>query len=810
MKFTLSWLRDHLDVQADPKTIADTLTRIGLEVEHLRDPAAALRGFVVARVMEAAQHPNADRLRVCSVDAGTGTPVQVVCGAPNARAGLRSVFSPVGTFIPGKNITLGAGVIRGVESNGMLCSGAELELSNDHDGILELPEDAPVGVPYAQWAGLDDPVFEINLTPNRPDAMGVAGIARDLAAAGLGALKAPAIQTIVGGAPCPTEARLELDASDATLAPAFALRLVSGVRNGASPSWMHARLRAIGLRPINALVDITNFLAFDRARPLHVFDADKVHGALVLRRGRAGETLKALDGKVYPLDVEMIVVADDSGPVSIAGIMGGEATGCDERTTAVLIESALWQPANIAATGRRLGIVSDARYRFERGVDPAFTLPGLDLAAGMVREFCGGTVSAAVLAGTIPEPDTRIAFPESEVGRLTGLEIPAAEIERVLETLGFELARSSGNADEIIVKVPSFRPDVFGKADLVEEVVRIVGLERVAPQPLSRSTDAIAAAILTPLQRRTRQAKRALAASGLVEAVTWSFVSREQAELFGNGRPPLPLANPIAADLSDMRPSLLAGLVAALGRNAARGFADIALFEVGQVFRGEGEGDQRIAAAAVRSGSATFRGPGRHWSAPTQATGVFDAKADAIALLAALGVPTAGLQTVPGATEAFHPGRSMTLRFGPKAVLGYVGEVHPRTLAAMDVAGPVAAFEIVLDDIPAPKSRATRAKARIDLPDFMPLTRDFAFVVDAAVGAGEIVKAAQNADKAMVVEVGVFDVYAGPGVPSGKKSVAVAVTLQPREKTLTEAEIEAVAAKIVADVGRKTGAVLRG
>ncbi len=808
MKFTLSWLKDHLDTSADLAGIVDTLTRIGLEVEHVVDPAAALAGFIVAAVIEAKPHPNADRLRVCSVDAGDGKPVQVVCGAPNARTGMRSVFSPVGTFIPGKKTRLAAGVIRGVDSNGMLCSAAELELSEDHEGILDLPADAPIGVPYSRYAGLDDPVIEINLTPNRPDAMGVAGIARDLAAVGLGRATTVAVTAIDATAGRLSPARLDLD--EPSLAPAFALRRVTDVRNGPSPDWLQARLRSIGLRPINALVDVTNFLAFDRARPLHVFDAAKVAGDLVVRRARAGESLVALDGKTYKLDETMVVIADDTGPVSIAGIMGGEATGCDETTTDVLIESALWSPSNVAATGRKLGIVSDARYRFERGVDPAFCLPGLELATKLVLDLCGGEASAIALSGTVPVPDVRILFPESEVARLTGLELPAAEIGKILQALGFELARSAGNAETLFARAPSWRPDIEGKADLVEEVVRIAGVDRVMPRPLSRASEHVAAAILTPLQRRTRQAKRALAASGLVEAVTWSFVSATQAELFGEGRAPLPLANPIAADLSHMRPSLLPGLVAALGRNASRGFADLGLFEVGQVFRGFGENDQRVAAAAVRAGTSKPTGAGRHWAGAAAAVDVFDTKADAMALLAALGVPTGGLQVVAGASAAFHPGRSAVLRFGPKTLVGQFGELHPRILAALDVAGPVVGFELILDDIPASKSKPTKTRARLDLPDFMPLERDFAFIVDDVVAAGDIVRAVAGADKALIADVAVFDIYRGAGVPDGKKSVAVTATIQPREKTLTDVEIESVANKIVADVGKKTGAALRG
>lgn len=808
MKLTLNWLKDHLETDASLELVAETLTKTGLEVEHVHDPARALGAFVIAAVLEAKPHPNADRLRVCLVEAGGAAPVQVVCGAPNARAGMKSVFSPVGTFIPGKNMTLGAGVIRGVESNGMLCSAAELGLSEDHDGIIDLPAGAPVGVPYVRWAGLDDPVIEINLTPNRPDAMGIAGIARDLAAAGLGRVKTAPVLPVPAAFACPVEVKLDFEAGDAALAPAFALRLVSGVKNGPSPDWLAAKLRAIGLRSINTLVDITNFLCFDRARPLHVFDARKVKGPLVVRRGQPGENLKALDGKIYALDASMVVIADDSGPVSIAGIMGGEATGCDESTTEVLIESALWSPNSIAVTGRKLGISSDARYRFERGIDPAFCLPGLELATKMALDLCGGTASEAVLAGSIPEPDIRVTFPPSEVARLTGLDLPPSTMFRILEDLGFELAGSAGNADTVFVKVPSWRPDIGGKADLVEEIIRIAGVDRVESKPLAREAQSIPAAILTPLQRRNRQAKRALAANGLVEAVTWSFVSREQAILFGGGAPALALANPISADLSDMRPSLLPGLIAAAGRNAKRGYGDLALFEVGQVF--QGEGTQRIAAAAIRTGTAKLAGPGRHWQGGGGAVDMFDAKADAFALLQALGVPVAGLQIVASGSSAFHPGRSAVLRFGPKGVIGFFGELHPLVLAALDVEGPVAGFELILDDIPVPKSKPTKAKARLELPDFMPLQRDFAFLAGRSIEAGAIVKAALAAEKQLVTEASVFDIYEGQGVPPEQKSVAITVTLQPRGKTLTDAEIDAVMAKIIAEVTKRTGAVLRG
>ncbi len=810
MKLTLSWLKDHIETSASLDEIVATLTRIGLEVEHVHDPAATLKNFIVASVLEAKPHPNADRLRVCLVETGSGSPVQVVCGAPNARTGMKSVFSPPGTYIPGKKLTLATGVIRGVESHGMLCSGAELELSDDHDGILDLPDSAPVGASYAQWAGLDDPVIDINLLPNRPDAMGVHGIARDLATAGLGRLVDPPIAPVPGQFPCPVTAKLDFAPEDSHLAPAFALRLVRGVRNGRSPDWLQRRLTEIGLRPINALVDITNFLAFDRARPLHVFDADKLRGNLVIRRAHPGEALQALDGRAYALDPGCVVIADESGALSLAGIMGGEATGCSEATTSVLIESALWDPVEIARTGRRLGLNSDARYRFERGVDPAFCLPGLELATKLVLELCGGVASEVVVAGKIPQKDQRIAFPWSEVRRLTGVELDPSEMAGILEKLGFELANSPGNSDHVLVRVPSFRPDIEGKADLVEEIIRIAGLERVKPQALPRSSEQVTKPVLTPLQKRVRAAKRALAASGLVESVTWSFISHRHAELFGGGTPALALANPIAADLSDMRPSLLPGLVSAAQRNADRGQSDVALFEVGQIFLGPGEADQHVAATAIRRAGAKLTGAGRHWSGTAGSVDSFDVKADVLALLSTLGVGVGGLQIVAGGPAWFHPGRSATLQFGPKTKIGAFGELHPRVLEALDAEAPLVGFEIVLDDIPLPKSRPTKARAKLELPELMPVQRDFAFLAERSVAAAEVVKAAQGADRALVSSVEVFDVYEGKGIPEGKKSLAIAVTLQPRDKTLTEAEIDSVAAKIVAEVGRKTGASLRG
>jgi len=805
MKLTFGWLKEHLDTARSLDEIADKLTMIGLEVERIEDKAKLFAPFVIARVVEAKPHPNADRLRVCMVDTGDGKLIQVVCGAPNARTGMKGVFAPPGAFIPGKNLTLGVGKIRDVESRGMLVSEFELQISDDHEGVIELPDDAPVGAPYAKYVGFDDPMIEINLTPNRGDATGVHGIARDLAAAGIGKLKDGPIKTVKGQFPCPVNVTLDFGATP-SLCPAFALRLVRGVKNRPSPDWLQRRLTAIGLRPINALVDITNFITYDRGRPLHVFDAAKVHGNLTVRRARAGQSLLALDGKTYALDETMCVIADDDGVESLAGIMGGEKTGCSDTTSDVLIESALWVPMNIAQTGRKLGINSDARYRFERGVDPAFMAPGLELATHLVMDLCGGTPSEVIVAGSAAMPARVIDFPVAETERLTGLAVPLADARAVLESLGFKVA---GQGARVRATAPSWRGDVQDKADIVEEVVRIVGIDRVASVPFDRGATP-RKPVLTPIQLRTRRAKRALAARNLVEAVTWSFISTKHAELFGGGKPELALANPIVADLSDMRPSLIPGLVAAALKNADRGFPDAALFEVGQIFCGDRPEDQLTAAAGLRRALAKPSGIGRHWTKHDGEVDAFDAKADALAVLAAAGAPTAALQTVPGGPAWFHPGRSGTIQIGPQNVLGHFGELHPRALEALDADGPLVAFEIILERIPEPRVRGTRAKPVLELSPIQPVQRDFAFVVDREVKAADIVRAAQSADRKLIAGITVFDIYEGQGIAPGKKSIAIAVTLQPRERTMTDAEIEALAAKIVAEVGKRTGGVLRG
>ena len=804
MKFTLSWLKEHLDTDATLDEIVTKLTMIGLEVENVEDPAKKFAPFKVVEVISAVQHPDADRLRVCMVNTGEGAPIQIVCGAPNARGGMKAVLGTPGTYIPAKNITLSVGKIRGVESHGMLISGAEVEFSDDHDGIIEMPADAPVGKPFAEVLGLNDPVIEINLTPNRADCTGVSGIARDLGATGIGKYLERTPKTVKGTFPCPVKVTLDFG-STPSLCPGFALRLVRGVKNGPSPEWLQKRLTAIGLRPINALVDITNFMTFDRGRPLHVFDARKVHGNLTIRRAKAGEELLALDGKTYRLDESICVIADEKGVESLAGIMGGELSGCDETTTDVLIESALWEPINIAQTGRRLGINSDARYRFERGVDPNFMVPGLELATQMVLDLCGGEPSENAVVGGAHVDDRPIEFPVDEVKRLAGLDVSLTEMKRILGHLGFFLA---GGGKVVKVAVPSWRADVEGKADIVEEIVRIVGVDEVPLTPFDRG-DAPRKQVLTTIQNRTRKAKRALAARALAEAVTWSFISKPQAELFGGGQPELALANPIASDLSDMRPSLIPGLVAALQRNVDRGLPDVGLFEVGQVFTGDQPENQFIAAAALRHGLSRGTGIGRSWARDGGEADAFDAKADALAVLAAAGAPMQALQIVPGGPAWLHPGRSGTIQMGPKNVFGYFGELHPRALEALKADGPIVCFEVILDRIPEPKAKPTRARPLLEISPFQPVSRDFAFLVDSGVKADDVVRAAQNADKKLITGVTVFDIYEGKGVEPGKKSLAIAVTIQPRDKTMTDQEIDALAAKIVADVVKRTGGVLR-
>ncbi len=803
MKFTLGWLKEHLETQAALGEIADTLSLIGLEVEEVVDPAAALAPFSVGEVVEAKPHPDADKLTVCLVKTGDGT-VQVVCGAPNARKGLKGVFAPAGTHIPGIDLTLKTVKIRGVESHGMLLSERELELSDEHEGIIELAADAQVGAAVAPALGLDDSVIDIAVTPNRPDCLGVHGIARDLAAADLGTLKDEPLEAVEGSFDnsVPIELRFEEGSADAC--PVFAGRLIRGVKNGPSPDWLQRRLKAIGLRPINALADITNYISYDRARPLHVYDADTLKGAIHARLGKAGEQFLALDGNSYEVDGEMCVIADDSGVLGLGGVIGGEASGCTAATTNVFIESAYFDPVRTARTGRTLNIQSDARYRFERGVDPAFVLPGIELATRMVLDICGGAASHVTVAGTPPEADRVIEFDVSEVRRLTGLGLPVDTVKETLTALGFWM---SGRGPVYRVAAPSWRPDAGQAADLVEEIIRIHGVDKVPSTPM-QAAEGIARPVMTDGQKRVRLARRALAGRGLVEAVTWSFIPRAHAQAFGGGQDALELANPISTDMSSMRPSLLPGLVAAAQRNRDRGFPDVALFEVGQAYRGDRPEEQFIAAAGVRAGTARLTGAARHWSGNAAPADLYDAKADALSVLAALGFDESTLQVAPETPGWFHPGKSGVLRLGPKTVLAHFGELHPGALQQLGIDSPIAAFELFLDALPQAR-RGGRAKPPLQATDLQPVRRDFAFLVGDEVAAGAVVRAARGAEKGLISAVTLFDVFAGQGVPEGHKSLAIEVTLSPRDKTLTDAEIDAVAGKVVAAVEKATGGQLR-
>lgn len=804
MKFTLSWLKDHLETEKSLEEIVDTLTAIGLEVEDV-DDRSAFSSFVIARVLTAEKHPDADKLQVLNVDTGDGKPVQIVCGAPNARAGLIGVFAPPGTYVPGLDTTLAVGKIRGVESFGMMCSERELLLSNEHDGIIDLPEDAPVGTSFAVYAGLDDPVIDISLTPNRPDCASVHGIARDLAAAGIGRLKETAIPAIIGKEE-KAPVKVHLDPTETEpLCLGFAWRTVKNIKNGPSPKWMQQRLAAIGLHPINALVDITNYLTFDQGRPLHVFDADKIKGNLTIRPGREDDKLQALNGKEYALSSRNCVIADDNGVVSIAGIIGGEKTGCDEKTRNVIIESALWNPYNIAQTGREFGIVSDARYRFERGVDPDFMLPGLELATRMVVDMCGGKPTKVEVVGFEPQAVRKIQFPFSEIRRLTSLDVPENETRAILNSLGF---RIEGKGKTVTVTVPSWRPDINEKADVVEEVMRIYGVDRIKPQPLAN--DLVAQGkTFTPLQIRTRNARRALACRGMLEAVTWSFISEKAAGIFGGGKPELKLANPIASDMSEMRPSLLPGLIEAAQRNADRGFADLAIFEVSDTYEGNTTEKQHRVAGGIRRGTAKLDGSGRFWAGNAGAVDVFDAKADAITVLEACGMAADKLQIESSAPSWYHPGRSGVIKLGPKIILGHFGEFHPETLEALDVQGPLCGFEIFLDSVPETKKKATKTRPPLVLSPFQKVTRDFAFVVDKSVTAASIIRTAAGADKKLIQSVQVFDLFEGETLGADKKSVAIEVAIQPAERTLTDEDFEILSKKIIDNVIKTSNGVLR-
>lgn len=789
MKFSLSWLKEHLDTSADIQGVADALNRIGLEVEGIENPAEKLKGFTVAKVLTADRHPQADKLQVLTVDAGQG-PLQVVCGAPNARAGLVGVFGVEGAVVPANGMVLKKAAIRGVESNGMMCSTRELELGDDHDGIIELPNDAPIGTAFADYAQLDDPIIDVAITPNRQDCMGVRGIARDLAAAGLGTLKPLKVPAIAGSFPCPTEIRI----ADPEGCPAFYGRVVRGVTNGESPDWMQARLKAAGQRPISALVDITNYVMLDHGRPSHAYDLAKLTGAVSARRAVEGETVTALNGKDYTLTADMTVIADEAGVHDIAGIMGGEHSGCAESTRDVLLEVAYFTPERIAKTGQALALTSDARSRFERGVDPAFLEDGLALLTGLILEICGGEASEIVRAGEPPLAQKTLSYDFGLCARLGGMDVPQDTQTAILTSLGFAVAGDQ-------VTVPTWRRDVDGPADLVEEVIRIIGLDNVPSTALPRA-EGVAKPTATPMQKVERRMRRTAAARGLNEAINWSFLPEAQAAVFGGGT--WTLANPISEDMKVMRPSLLPGLLSAAGRNLDRGASSVRLFELGRRYLAEGE---KLTLGLVLAGERQARG----WaSGKAHSFDPYDMKAEVVALLAAAGAPVDNLQVMGDAGDHFHPGQSATLRLGPKTILASFGALHPNAAKAFDLDGAVMAAELYLDAIPAKRGGGNGfMRPAYTPPALQAVTRDFAFLVPADLPAGDLVRVIKGSDKDNITTARLFDQFMGAGVPEGQKSLAVEVTLQPSEKSYGEEDLKAIAERVVV-AAAKLGAVLRG
>ncbi|TCP62314.1 phenylalanyl-tRNA synthetase beta subunit [Rhodovulum bhavnagarense] len=799
MKFTLSWLKDHLDTEASLDEILDALTDLGLEVEGVENPADKLGSFTIAKVKSAQQHPDADRLRVCMVDTDEGEK-QIVCGAPNAREGITVVLAKPGDYVPGIDVTLSVGKIRGVESHGMMASERELELSDEHDGIIELPS-GEVGQKFIDWLAEHDPakvdpVIEIAITPNRPDALGVHGIARDLAARGLGTLKPVQVTPVAGQFPCPIPVSIDPETQERAC-PVFYGRVIRGVKNGPSPQWLQDRLRAIGLRPISALVDITNFFTFDMNRPLHVFDADKVAGGLRVHAAQGRERFLALDEKEYVLQPGMTAISVGDTVESLAGVMGGEVSGCSEQTVNVFLEAAYFDPIRTAMTGRALKINSDARYRFERGIDPDWTPQGIEAATQMILDLCGGEPSEVVVAGEIPDTSRAYKLDTARVESLVGMEIPAEEQRATLTALGFRLEGD-------VAHVPSWRPDVLGEADLVEEVARVASLTKLEGKRLARAHVGVPAGILTPMQKREAMARRTCAALGYNECVTYSFIDADSAALFGGGTDAMALENPISSEMSHMRPDLLPGLLQAAARNQARGFMDLSLFEVGPAFHGAEPEEQHIQVAGLLVGGVAPRDP----FGSRRAVDVYDAKADVEAVLAAIGAP-AKAQILREAPEWWHPGRSGRICLGPKKVMAVFGELHPKVLKAMDVKGPAMAFTVYLEEPPMPRKKGA-TRAALAASDLQAVERDFAFVLDAGVEAINVVNAATGADKALIEEVRVFDEFIGGSLGEGKKSLAITVRMQPVDKTLTEDEIEAVGRKIVDKVGKATGGTLRG
>ena len=800
MKFTLSWLKEHLETDAGIEDIIAALPALGLDVDSVVDNAESLKEFITAEVVEAKQHPDAYRLSVCQVNTGSEI-VEVVCGAPNARTGLKAVFAASGTTVPGTGLKLKKSKIRGVTSNGMLLSEREMGLSDEHDTIIELPDDTPIGTSAVDVMGLDDPIIDIEITPNRADCLGVRGVARDLAATGIGTLKPIDTAPIPGSFKSEINIQLEFADEDPVPCPFFVGRVIRGVKNIESPKWIKDRLTAVGLRPRSALVDITNLMTIGLCRPMHVFDADKIRGDVHVRLARSGEQLAALDGETYKLDDSMTVIADDEAVESLGGVMGGERTGCMEKTVNVFVESAYFDPVRTASTGRRLNLITDAGYRFERGVDPGFVEDGLEIATRLILDICGGEASEQIMAGSQPSTDRVITFHKDRVETLGGVALPEKKIETILVSLGFTI---QGSGSSMTVSIPSWRGDIIGEADIVEEIIRVHGLDKIEAIPLPRESG-VTQAKLTPQQRQRSLVRRTLATRGLLEAVTYSFMPSNLAALFGGVSEDCHLSNPISTDLDVMRPSLLSNLLAAVGRNADQGYSDSALFEVGSQYAGVLAEQQSIVATGIRAGQT---GP-RHWGAQPRAVDLYDAKADAFSALSTLGVPVDRAQVSSEAPKYFHPGRSGSLTLGPKTILAHFGEIHPFVLKEMGIKGPAVGFEVLLENVPAPKKRKGPGKSHLSLAAFQSVERDFAFVVDEHIEAEALMRAAATVDKKLISHIDVFDVFVGGNIGAGKKSVALAVTLQPTKKTLTEAEIEIVGEKIITSVKMATGAELR-
>lgn len=810
MKFTLSWLADHLETESSLQDIASNLTDMGLEVEEIIDPSQEFGNFSICRVTESYQHPNADRLQVCRVETWPDGPntkpveVEVVCGAPNARTGMLGVFAPPGTVIPGTGMRLKVGKIRGVESAGMLCSERELKISDEHDGIIDLPEDSPLGTPFMNYVGLDDPVIQIKVTPNRPDALGVRGIARDLAARGLGKLKPAHVKRIEGNFPCPISVSIDSNTKP-TQCPIFSGRVIRGVKNCESPVWMQRRLEAIGLRPISALVDITNYVTFDQNRPLHAFDADKVNGGLRIHMAKGGEKVTALDGVEYKFDHGQIAISDEKGVESIAGVMGGLSTGCTMETENVFIESALWDPIVTASTGRKLKINSDARYRFERGVDPEFTLEGLDFATDLVLQICGGEPSRVVYDGNIPECIRKISLRQNRVHQLVGLEVTMDQQVEILNSLGFSVDQK---IDHLVVTTPSWRPDIHGEADLVEEVARIASLGKLKGEPLHKPTPKISTQILLPAQKREQICRRTIASLGYNECVTYSFIDSTLASHFVDLKDMVNIENPIASDLDVMRPDLLPGLLKAAIANQARGYDDLALFEVGPVFHGKEAGEESLCAAGILIGNREPRQP----HSMVRPVDLYDAKADAEKVLAML-MPNARMKCSREVPVWMHPNRSGNYFLQPGKSLGIFGEINPKLLNKIGIKGPAVAFTLFLDALPKPKSK-NRGRATFLPNQLHHVDRDFAFVVSNRIESDKIVAAInKSCHQSLFSDIRIFDEYSGENAEKqlgqGQKSLAVSVRMQPKDKPFKDSEIEVVCSDIVSLVTKATGGKLR-